>query len=113
MKKLLALLALVVMVSLSGGCATQSFRVSENSAVPRPHADKMQFFFLSGIGQTEEIDAAAVCGQASYVARVESSLAFTDILLSSLTSVFVPIPFINPFTPRTAQVYCVQRTSAM
>ncbi|MEX8503032.1 MAG: hypothetical protein AB3X41_08320 [Leptothrix ochracea] len=106
MKKRMTVLALVV--ALSSGCATQSFRVSDSPAMSAPRVDRMQPFFLSGIGQTQEVDAAAACAhEANQVARVESSLAFTDVLLNTLTSIFIPIPFINPFTPRTAQVYCV------
>ncbi|MDR5900388.1 Bor family protein [Halomonas vilamensis] len=95
MKKIL-LIALITMLS---GCATQSYNINGGGS-STPDRETMQPFFVSGIGQTQHMNAAEVCGGAENVARVESHLSFVDGLLGTLT--------FGIFTPRQAKVYCTQ-----
>lgn len=93
MKKILMVAALLAM----SGCATQTYHINGGSA-SEPTADKMQNFFISGLGQQKEINAATVCGGADKVVKVESKLEFVDGLLGVLTG--------GLYTPRHAKVYC-------
>lgn len=93
MKKTAILLALVAMT----GCATQTYHINGSSS-SEPTADKMQNFFISGLGQQQEINAASVCGGADKVIKVESKQEPVDILLGMLTA--------GIYTPRHAKVYC-------
>lgn len=81
------------------GCATQTFDMN-GRGVSVPDRQKMQTFFISGIGQKQSINAARVCGGVRKVAKVETQLSFVDILLGSVT--------FGIYTPRTAKVYCVR-----
>ena len=95
MKKLFFILAFV---ALSFGCATQTYYINGDAqAVPK--TQEMQPFFVSGLGQTQEINATEICGGSENVAKVQSKDNFIDILLGVLTS--------GIYTPRTAIVYCV------
>ena len=58
----------------------------------------MQTFFVSGLGQTQTLDAAAVCGGANKVVKVERVTSFLNGVLGILTS--------GIFTPYDAKVYC-------
>lgn len=95
MKKRLSVLAFAVVIS---GCATQSFEIAGGNSSATPDKETMQPFFVSGLGQTQEIDAAAVCGGADKVARVEAHQNFINGLLGAVTW--------GIFTPRQAKVYC-------
>lgn len=95
MKKLL-FIALVVMIS---GCATQSYNINGGGSTI-PDRETMQPFFVSGIGQTQHMNAAEVCGGAEKVARVESHMSFMNGLLGALT--------FGIYTPRQAKVYCTK-----
>lgn len=95
MKKM-TLIALAMALS---GCATQRFDVqSANQALPA--FDDAQTFFVSGIGQNQEIDAGKVCGGAQNVDRVETQLTPANIALSLLT--------LGIYTPRQVRVYCTR-----
>ena len=94
MKKVLAV---AVGIVLTSGCATQSFVVGDGS-VQAPKTENMQSFFISGLGQKQEVDAAQVCGGSDKVARVEAEQKFIDGLLGTLS--------FGIYTPRTARVYC-------
>ena len=78
------------------GCATQQFNFKSNQG--RLSEDKMQLFFVSGIGQKQEIQPSSICGSMSRVARVEVEQTALDIVLGVLT--------FGIFTPRHARVYC-------
>jgi len=49
----------LLLVALTG-CSTQSFTMN-TGAEPTPTKEVMQPFFVSGLGQTQEIDAAEIC----------------------------------------------------
>ena len=95
MKKSLVLA--VVTATLLSACATQQFSVSGNAGGSAKMEDS-QTFFLSGIGQTQTVDAAKVCGGASKVRAVEVVANPLDLLLGAVT--------FGIYTPRTAKVYC-------
>ncbi|WP_108651154.1 Bor family protein [Dongshaea marina] len=93
MKKLIMVIAIIAL----SGCATQTFVVNDE-AVKTPTQEKMQSFWVSGIGQTQMTNAAKVCGGADKVAKVEARLNFVDGLIGFVT--------LGIYTPRTAKVYC-------
>lgn len=92
-------ISLVIAFAAISGCATQTFEINGGGALA-PDEEKMQSFFVSGLGQTQEMDAAEICGGADKVAKVESHLNFIDGFLGALTY--------GIYTPRTAKVYCTQ-----
>jgi hypothetical protein len=79
------------------GCANQRFTMA-GGAVGAAKTDDAQTFFVSGLGQSTTVDAAAVCGGADKVVAVETQLTFLDGLLGGLTG--------GIYTPRHARVYC-------
>ncbi|WP_320823012.1 Bor family protein [Reinekea sp.] len=88
----------VLSLALSG-CATQSFNINGGGS-NEPMKEKMQTFVVFGIGQTQDMDAASICGGAEKVAKVESHLSFLDGLLSGFT--------FGLYSPRQAAVYCTK-----
>lgn len=99
MKGSRGLFTLVAAVMLSS-CATQRFVLSENpvsSETNEAQVDKMQHFFVGGIGQTKTINVREVC-KGKEVSHVETQLSFFDGLLRGLSY--------GIYTPRTAKVYC-------
>ena len=87
--------ALLLCLALSA-CATQSV-VLQNSP-PVLKQDEMQHFFVSGLGQTQSVNAAEVCGGANRVAKVERVESGLNIFLGFITN--------GIYTPYTAKVYC-------
>jgi hypothetical protein len=83
----------------STGCATQSFVLNENSE-PMPTKEVMQPFFVSGIGQTQEMNPVGVCGGVENIAKIETHMSFMDGFLGAISS--------GIYTPRQATVYCVR-----
>ena len=67
MKKLIIVGAFVVV----SGCSTQSFVVND-AYQPTSTKEIMQPFFVSGLGQTQELDAADICRGSENVAKVET-----------------------------------------
>jgi len=97
MKKAVIGLALIVIMA---GCATQRFIIHEGGGDKKePDVKKMQHFFVDGIGQTKELNAAEICGGADKVKRVEAYITFWDGLLGFATW--------GIYTPHTAKVYCI------
>lgn len=96
MKKILAVAAFAVMLS---GCAQQSFQL-KNAQHVAPKQTTTHHFFLSGIGQKEMLDAAAICGGQEKVERVEAQQTVTNVLLAMVT--------LGIYTPREARIYCSQ-----
>ena len=94
MKKLLIMLTIILLT----GCATQTFHVQSGKSYATK--DDMQIFFLEGIGQSKDIDAAAVCGGAEKVAKIEVEQNFVDSAFALFTY--------HIFTPRNAKVYCTR-----
>lgn len=96
MKKLLMVALIATAVS---GCAQQSFSVN-NKVATEPQKVTTHHFFVSGIGQTKQIDAAQVCGGADKVVRTEVQQTFVNGLLGFVT--------LGIYTPREARVYCAK-----
>lgn len=95
MKNALVGLALLSLV----GCSTQTFTMQGGaSASATPDQEVMQPFFVSGLGQTQELNAAQICGGADKVAKVEAHMSFLDGVLGAVT--------FGIYTPRQAKVYC-------
>jgi hypothetical protein len=94
MKKLLLALSVASLIS---GCATQTFYV-HGGATGVADKDTMQTFFLNGIGQEQEINAAQVCGGADKIAKVQVQQTFLDGLLTGIT--------FGLYSPRDARVFC-------
>ncbi len=96
MKKLM--MALVATVALAG-CAQQTFKIN-NGIAEKPTQEVKQSFFVNGIGQSQIIDAALVCGSADKVIRTEVQESGMDVFLRIIT--------IGIYTPREARVYCAK-----
>lgn len=82
----------------ASGCATQSFVVNDQPELV-PTEDVMQPFFIEGLGQTQEVNAAEICGGSDQVAKIETKNTFMNGLLGVISS--------GIYTPRQAKVYCV------
>ncbi|HCI30184.1 MAG TPA: lipoprotein bor [Psychrobacter sp.] len=98
MKKVVAVALLAV---LTPGCATQNYLVSSSTAptaATKADADKMQTFFVSGLGQEQDIDAAEVCQGKENVASIQTQSNFINIALGFISS--------GIYTPRQVRVYC-------
>ena len=96
MNNLLKLIALSATAVALTGCATQTFEISGGEG-GRTETGTSQFF-VSGLGQEDVIDAAAICGGASKVVSVTAELSPIDGVLGSLTS--------GIYTPRSYTVVC-------
>lgn len=94
MKKLVFL---GVFAALSTGCATQTYLLS-NQSQATPSVDKAQTFFVSGLAQQQEINAAEVCNGANNVAKVEAQHSFLNGVLGTISS--------GIYTPRQVRIYC-------
>jgi len=79
------------------GCATQTYNINGDTTA-LPTQEKSQAFFLQGIGQQKNMNAADICGGAENIIKVESEETFINILLRVVT--------FGIYTPRTARVYC-------
>jgi hypothetical protein len=95
MKKL-AIAAIVLGLT---GCAIQRFDVRPETQNAPTH-DNSQTFWVYGIGQSVEIDAAKVCGTASNVQRVETQMTAGNVGLTILT--------LGIYSPRQVRVYCTR-----
>ena len=79
------------------GCSTQTFYMNNERSI-EPMKEENQSFFINGIGQNSEIDAAKVCGGLEKVVKVEVEETFFNGFLSGIT--------FGIYTPRAARVYC-------
>ena len=86
-------------IAMLTGCATQTIYI--NGKGGKLTKDEMQTFFVSGIGQTQTIDAAATCGSADKVVKVEREYGFVNYLLGLVT--------LGIYTPYDARIYCKQK----
>ena len=93
MKRTLYSLALCLTLC---ACATQSVVLKNGSSSLTQ--EEMQSFFVQGLGQTQTLNAAEVCGGANRVAKVERVLSPLNWFLGVLSS--------GIYTPITAKVYC-------
>ncbi|ELB2793993.1 Bor family protein [Aeromonas dhakensis] len=94
MKKMILTAITVLMMA---GCAQQGFTVHPGTAVT-PTKEVTHHFFISGLGQSKNVDAAAICKGADKVVRVEAQHTFVNGLLGAIT--------FGIYTPREARVYC-------
>ena len=90
---------LALVAAALSGCAQQTFKIN-NGVAEKPTQETKQAFFVNGIGQSETIDAAQVCGGADKVIRTEVQESGTDVLLRIVT--------LGIYTPREARVYCAK-----
>ena len=88
----------VLVVLLFSGCATQTFIVNPGGGEVAT-LDQSQPFFIGGIGQSSTVDAAAICGGSSQIAKIETEESALDVLLGYITG--------SIYSPRTARVYCL------
>ncbi|WKY60088.1 lipoprotein bor [Vibrio sp. SNU_ST1] len=96
MKKLLIIAALSLVAT---GCAQQTFVMApQESEATAPTTEKSHHFFINGLAQKKQIDAAEVCNGIDNVAKVEVQETFVNGLLATLT--------FGIYTPREARVYC-------
>ena len=97
MKQVLGLFLLTIFLA---SCSTQTFIVSPGGASAAvPTLEESQPFFVGGVGQDAVVDAAAICGGAANIARIETEQAPLDVALSYLTG--------SIYSPRTARVFCL------
>ncbi len=104
MKKLIKISLLAALLTLTA-CSSQKIIIKNDANVGIKEHTKMQHFFLSGIAQTQEVDAVSVCGSIDKVVAVESKLTGMDIAIANIQNL-LGLPSI--YTPRTAKVYCNQ-----
>ncbi|MGF1843725.1 Bor family protein [Vibrio clamense] len=97
MKKIILAAALSF---LATGCAQQTFVMAPEASTTKTEATSEQahHFFISGLAQEKQIDAAGVCGGADKIAKVEVQETFINGLLATVT--------FGIYTPREARVYC-------
>lgn len=93
MKKIFA--TLVVVTSL-GACSTQTALI--NGQDGNLSKKEMQTFFVGGLGQTQTMNAAEVCGGADKVVKVERTTSFLNGILSMLSN--------GIYSPQDAKIYC-------
>ncbi len=79
-----------------GACSAQRFTISGGAG--QIAKDDMSNFFVYGIGQTNEINAAQICGRASKIVSVEAEQTFLNGLLGALTY--------GIYAPRQYRVTC-------
>ncbi|MGL4826649.1 MAG: Bor family protein [Vibrionaceae bacterium] len=94
MKKVVLAATIALMIT---GCAQQTFTMRSDK-VAKPTQEVSHHFFVSGVGQSKIIDAAAVCGGAENVVRVEAQHTIINQLLGWVT--------FGIYTPRQARVFC-------
>lgn len=88
---------------LTSGCATQTYLISPEagstitSETPTDHSE-MQTFFVGGLGQEQQVDAAAECGGQEKVAGVQTQFTPLNWVLGFVSS--------GIYTPRQIRVYC-------
>ena len=86
----------VVMACCLSACSTQTAVL--NGRTSSSSKDDMQNFFVSGLGQTQTINPASVCGGAENVMKVETLYSPLNWGLGLLT--------LGIYSPRDAKVYC-------
>lgn len=93
------LIGMTLAAFLMSGCAMQTFSLNSGGSAT-PAKEEMQHFFISGLGQEQSINAAAVCGGANKVGKVEVQQTFLDGFLGVIT--------FGIYTPRDARVFCTK-----
>ncbi len=99
MNKMKIMTAFVLATALFvSACSKQEFVVNSRAGIVAE--DKFSHFFIGGIGQTQTIDAAAICGGADKIAKVERQYTFVNWLVGFLT--------LSIYTPRQHRVSCLR-----
>lgn len=86
---------------LTSGCATQNYLVASPvapDASTTADANKMQTFFVSGLGQEQEINATEICEGKENVASIQTKSNFVNVILGLVSY--------GIYTPRQIRVYC-------
>lgn len=94
MKKILKI---VILVMILNSCSSQIILVGKKSTSSNLTYDKSQAFFIEGIGQTKEIDGAAVCKDKG-INKIQTVQTFLDVFFKVIT--------IGIYTPRSMEIYC-------
>ena len=97
MNRLVMLLLVASLFTLSG-CAKTKFQVQQSNSNQVATYDEAQDYFIYGIAQEQNIDAARICGGADKVAWVETQYTVLNWLLEALTW--------GIYTPEQARVFC-------
>ncbi len=92
-KKLLVALFIVIL----NGCAAQTFNINGSDGEV-PTDQQSQHFIISGLAQEKITDAAAICGGANNIIKVESQHTFINGFFGFIT--------LGIYAPRDAKVYC-------
>jgi len=95
MKRIFTVLAIITFMS---ACSTQTALVNGQRGILAK--DEMQTFFVSGLGQTQTLDAGTICGGATNVVKVERTTSFMNGILNLLSS--------GIYSPQDAKVYCTR-----
>jgi uncharacterized lipoprotein YajG len=98
MKKISFLAAALLVLS---ACSAQTYYVNPvpvNQEPSVPSKQKSDHFFISGIGQEAETNAAEICGGADKVIKVTSQMSFLNGFVGFLSS--------GLYTPRVSKIYC-------
>lgn len=82
---------------LSTGCATQTYLLS-NGGQNVPTKETWQHFFVSGIGQTQTVNAAEICGGADKVAKIQTEYSLLNGVAGMVSQ--------GLYTPRQNRVFC-------
>jgi hypothetical protein len=91
-------LTAMIATAVLAGCANQRFNVAGDVNGATPKMEDSQSFWVSGIGQQSNVDAAKVCGSADKVVGVDVEQTGGNVLVGLIT--------FGIYTPRTARVYC-------
>ena len=97
MKKLAVAESAAVLLAGLAGCSTQTYIVSNQTASQTASYDKMQHFFVGGIGQQSEKDTKEVCPNGS-VAKVQTQQTFLNGFLGAISY--------GIYSPRDMRIYC-------
>lgn len=98
MKKLFYI---IIPIFLLSACSTQRIVVSaDKNANYAPDYKKDDVFFVSGVAQTQTVDATQICGSKDNVAAYEVKQTFLNGFLGQITY--------GIYTPRQAQVFCTK-----
>lgn len=85
------------MALLLSACSTHTFIVSEQNAAAQPSYDKMQHFFVGGLGQSQEVSSTEICGSTN-TAKVQTQGTFLNGFLGMLSY--------GIYSPRDMRIYC-------
>lgn len=82
---------------LLASCARQTIQI-QNEDASSIGVERMHHFFVGGIGQSANVNAAEICGGAEKVAMVETQQTFLDSVLFLVSY--------GGYAPRTLIIYC-------